>query len=201
MNAENTPQTNKNLPIVTTVLEFAAVTVFVVIVIFVFQRIALMRYNQPVAPAPNGVLTLIPYTATLHGSLQLHPLDLELQKEDFSYHYGRELHKERMNRTVTHWTEPDASVEWNLNPGGGTYEVEICYACPEDSAGGSFTLDVGGTPLSGTVQNTGGWDQWQTFPLGEVQLGGEKVALTVKAQQLGTSALMDLKSIVLKPKG
>lgn len=201
MTAETTPQTSKNFPVIATVLELAAVIVLVVAVIFVFQRIALMRYERPIAPAPDGSIALIPYTATLHGALKLHPLDLELKQADFSYHYGRDLHKERMSRTVTNWTEPDAMVEWKLKPNGGIYEVEISYACPEDSAGSTFTVKVGDTPLLGMVQITGGWDQWQTFSLGDVQLGNEPITLTVSAQQLTTAALMDLKSVVLKPKG
>jgi hypothetical protein len=98
------------------------------------------------------------------------------------------------------WTDPADWVHWVLRvTEPGNFEVAITYACPNDSAGSEYTVEVAGKTLSGKVQGTGSWTQFQTEKLGTLELPADRHTLEVKAKNLVGEGVINLQSITFKP--
>jgi hypothetical protein len=99
------------------------------------------------------------------------------------------------------WTDPAEHPAWHPHLDGGTYEVEIRYACPEESAGSAYTVDAGsGEELTATVWNTGAWTSTSPWlPLGRLELAEGPNTLVVRAQNLAGLAVMNLTGLRLRP--
>ena len=83
---------------------------------------------------------------------------------------------------------------------GGAFDVEVTYACPRENAGSAFTLSVLDQAAKGKVEATGAWNQFVTKKLGTLRLpGAGRYTFTVKADAMPHGAVMNLKSVVLKP--
>lgn len=98
------------------------------------------------------------------------------------------------------WTDQNAFVTWNVAvAAGGTYAVEIRYACTEESAGSRYGVRIDGADeLRGQVWNTGSWaspSPW--LPLGRIRIPAGRSRLTVRAIEKTTYAVMNLSGVRL----
>ncbi len=102
---------------------------------------------------------------------------------------------------VGFWMDENARVEWSVaGQKAGRYRVELNYACEEPSAGSTFDVRIGSSLLSGTVVNTGGWKNYTTVTLGEVELtGGTRAAVVVQATSKPGLGVMNLRNLRLLP--
>lgn len=100
------------------------------------------------------------------------------------------------------WTNPADHPAWDLHVAeGGTYAVEIRYACPGESAGSTYTVGIrSGEELIATVWNTGAWTSTSPWlPLGRIALASGPNTLSVRARDLVGLAVMNLSGIRLRP--
>jgi hypothetical protein len=99
------------------------------------------------------------------------------------------------------WTDPGDYAAWDLHVShGGTYAVEIRYACPAESAGSAYTVSVrSGEELQATVWNTGAWTSTSPWlPLGRIALAPGHNTLSVRARTLVGLAVMNLSGFRLR---
>lgn len=156
--------------------------------------IAFIRTNIPI-PArktfPNNDPKVVQPDAS--GVLTLNPYDAEV--------YGPTIVIEDHHKNLGWWSSADDIVVWTLNvPKPGTYSVEWTYACDPQAAGNRVVVESLGKSLISAVEKTGGWEDYQTSRLGELELPAGEVRLTVKPASRPLPALGDVKSVVLRLK-
>ena len=201
------------------ILEASLVFLLVVGVCWGLGNLAEHQANRPIASSADGVISLPAAKATLIGSVELGPTDKEKQTADFAYHFGRELLAERNGRTISAWSGEDASVQWQFVVAHGIgkdtktpYKIVARLAAPPQSAGNRFSVSIVDVShhdepsevkrFESTVDDTGGWKQWQTVSLGQTQLAPGTYRLIVKpAGPIKNNALMALGGIELQPTG
>jgi hypothetical protein len=81
----------------------------------------------------------------------------------------------------------------------GKYGVWLEWACAEESAGNSFTLEIGPKRLGGRVASTGNWDTYHRTQLAEIELQPGKQQVVFHSAGKISGSLIDLKSIELVP--
>jgi arylsulfatase A-like enzyme len=141
--------------------------------------------NPGYVPNPqekDGTITIHARTAEVHGvQLRFEPLP----------------HK----NTLGFWTRKDdwASFEFTVEK-PGTFAVEVLQGCGEGSGGAEVELAVGGSSLTFTVKDTGGFQNFEAREVGTLTVDKPgRHTLTVKAKTKPGGAVMDLRQITLKP--
>lgn len=102
---------------------------------------------------------------------------------------------------VGYWLSIDGVVQWKTNlPARGTFRVVATLACPADSAGAEFVVDVGTQRANGTVPATGSWTNYTDLDLGPVILRQPgPIDIVVRAIRRPHYAVMNLREIRLVP--
>jgi alpha-L-fucosidase len=97
---------------------------------------------------------------------------------------------------LIHWSKPEQFVTWpvRLNE-AGTYEVTADYDASENSAGNTFTVNLGAQTLRGTVQS----GNYQATVLGRVTLPPGTFEIKIAPAEIKGGDLMNLRGVVLKP--
>ena len=68
------------------------------------------------------------------------------------------------------WTQAGEWLEYSVGLASGTYEVSTRVA--SNVGGGNYIVSLDGTTIgSDSVDNTGGWQAWQTHSLGSISVG------------------------------
>ena len=137
--------------------------------------------NQPklVRPAANGSLTLRAADARI---------------------YGPKIVFEPQYKNLGWWQSDQDRAVWSIELAkAGKYEVTLDYACHNSNAGNRFVLSVGEAKLTGKVAGTGTWDNYQQVKIGQIELPAGASPLTVRSVGEVRSAMIDLRTIVLKP--
>ncbi len=114
------------------------------------------------------------------------------------------------------WTSLDDRMDWNLNVHtSGRYEVVVDYTCPESDVGSLIELSFGDSRLTGRV--TPGWDpplntnqdtlprppgesqmkEFHALHLGQISLQAGAGSLTLKALEIPSKSVMDVRRITL----
>ena len=134
-----------------------------------------------VPQSKDGSVKLPAVDATIHGATARH--DSAQGTENIGY-----------------WTNVQDWVDWNISiKTRGAFEVQITYACSDADAGSEFTVEVANQKLTGKVEATGGWTKFVTKNLGQIQIAAGRQTLAIHATAMPKGAVMDLKTIVLKP--
>ena len=136
----------------------------------------------PNEQATDGTITLPAETADVHGvMLRYEPLP----------------HKD----TLGFWVRPDDWASWDFvvsKP--GRFEVEILQGCGAGSGGSQVEFYVADQKLNATVEETGGFQQFETRSIGSVALDKPgQYTLTVKPLSKPGPAVMDLRRVRLLP--
>jgi alpha-L-fucosidase len=122
---------------------------------------------------------------------ELRVFDGKLKGDKIKFGQGK-----KENAYVEQWSEPDASVTWNLRaPAPGQYNVAITYDALQASDGGVYAVQIDNKPLSGTVQA----GKEQTQRLGHIDLDTGNLTVSVVATQIKGQELMCLRSVTLTP--
>jgi putative membrane-bound dehydrogenase-like protein len=136
--------------------------------------------NKPetVAAAPDGALLLTARNAEIYGKTLV-----------FEDKYGN----------LGFWCSDDDHAIWTVEvPKTGTYAVTLDWACPNQSAGKTFTLQAGAGQLSAKVTGTGGWDNYKQEQVGTIALSAGRQRVTFRpGVKLYSSAMLDLRSVKL----
>ena len=127
------------------------------------------------------------------GVFELKAVDAEIHGNTAQYEQG----PDRDN--IGFWIDPKDYVTWNIDvPTAGRYQVELTYACPDDSAGSEFTVGAeGGPSVRGKVEATGSWGAFKRFAIGELALKAGKQTLSVRAVTMPHGAVMNLQQVRL----
>ncbi|ULL15342.1 alpha-L-fucosidase [Paenibacillus sp. H1-7] len=122
--------------------------------------------------------------------------DGDIQGEKLRYDTGK-----AGRDVVTNWADANDSISWTYRAAeAGDYEVKIVYGAEEGAAGGSFTVETAGQKLAGQVAPKGDGYEFREETLGVIRIEqpGE-YKLTVSANELTGSVLMNLKEVQLAP--
>jgi len=114
--------------------------------------------------------------------------------------FGPSLVFESKYQNLGYWQSEDDYAVWNFElPSGGSYEVEIEYACANSTAGDVLVLSTEGRELRGSVPRTGSWGDYRTWKPGRIDLRRGMNRLTASTPAPLKGAVIDLRAIHLKP--
>ncbi len=137
---------------------------------------------RPNPPNAAGAIVLPARTAQVHGRmLRYEPLP----------------HKE----TLGYWVEADdwASFEFTVDK-PGVFEVEALQGCGKGHGGSVVAFGVGAQRLEMTVEDTGHFQNFVPRVVGKVTLTEPgRHTLSVRALKKAKAAVMDLRSVTLRP--
>jgi arylsulfatase A len=145
----------------------------------------MMQPNPNYLPNPqagDGTVTLPARTAEVHGvQVRYEPLP----------------HK----NTLGFWTRADDWVSWDFTlTRPGSFTVEILQGCGKGQGGSEVEFTLAGQTLLTTVEDTGHFQNFKARTVGTVKLDkAGRYTLTVKAKSKPGVAVMDLRSVTLKP--
>ena len=127
--------------------------------------------------------------------------DIRLMAKDARVHATNMRYEpQTYKNTLGYWTMPEDWADWGFEvPAPGKYEVEVTQGCGKGSGGAEVAVEVGGTTLKFTVQDTGHFQNFIQRTIGTVQLPAGKQTLAVKPQTKPGGAVMDLRRVVLRP--
>jgi alpha-L-fucosidase len=102
---------------------------------------------------------------------------------------------------IGYWTNKKDWVSWDfVLKIPGRFEVEITLACIDNQAGSEYTIAVDKEKLSGKVEGTGEWTKFVSSKIGTLNLSTPgQLTLSVRPNTMPNGAVMNLKSVVLKP--
>jgi hypothetical protein len=102
---------------------------------------------------------------------------------------------------IGHWTDKNDSVQWPvLITKPGAFDIEVSFACEPGSEGSECVMTIGDQAYPGTVKATGGWGDFRTEQGGQITIDKTgPTAITVKARSKPGLAVVNLRSITLKP--
>ncbi len=144
-----------------------------------------MKPNPDYAPNPqakDGSITLDARTAEVQG--------LQLRFEP-------QPHK----NTLGFWTRKEDTVSWQFTvTKPGVFSVEVLQGCGKGQGGSEVEVSVGQQVLGFTVEDTGHFQNFKARDIGKLTLDrAGRYTLTVKPKKKAAAAIMDLRSISLRP--
>ena len=128
------------------------------------------------------------------GSVALKASDAAIQ--------GNQLQYEPDKDCLGFWGDPNDWASWNVKvTKPGTFDVVITLACDRGVGGSEYVVAVADQKLKGKVEDTGAWTAFKTETLGTLSIDkAGKHTLSLKAVRKPGLAVMNLRSIVLKPR-
>ena len=137
--------------------------------------------TRPVRQSDDGTILLHARDVTIHGT---------------TVRYEPQPNK----NTVGYWTRKEDWVSWDFNmTHGGQFEVIVLQGCGKGSGGSDVAFSIGNQTLKMTVQDTGGFQNFVERKIGKVELKPGNHVLTVKPLTKPGLAVMDLRSVTLRP--
>ncbi len=116
--------------------------------------------------------------------------------------HGKKLRyePETYKNVLGYWTEVDDWADWELTvPYDGKYEIEVQCGCGSNNGGSIVRLEVGSESLQWTVRDTGHFQNMVIENIGSIQLKSGTMRLAVRPQSKKGAAVMDIRTIVLRP--
>ena len=155
--------------------------------------VVVLRIDGPaqVAPAASGIVA-----PQADGSIKLQAADADIIGSDARLEGAGESN-------VGYWTNANDYLRWTAKvDSAGEYQVLINYACPKDSDGSEYSVSVGSQSVSGKVKSTGSWTDYAVVQLGAVNIDKPgPVSVTLKPTSKPNLAVMNLRTVALKPTG
>ncbi len=145
----------------------------------------MMTPNPDYAPNPqgkNGTILLHSRRAEIHGTtLRYEPLPNK--------------------NTLGYWTRTEDWASWEFTvTKAGSFTVEILQGCGSKQGGSEVDVVVGKQTLKFTVEDTGGFQNFKARDVGSVKLElPGRYRLELRPQKKTAAAVMDVRSITLKP--
>ncbi len=136
----------------------------------------------PNPQAKDGTVVLPGRTAQVHGiQLRYEPLP----------------HKD----TLGFWTRADDWASWEFTvTKPGTFAVEVLQGCGKGQGGSAVEARVGEQVLKFAVEDTGGFQNFKAREVGTVTIDkAGRHTLTLKATRKAAAAVMDVRTVTLKP--
>ncbi|MGQ9731787.1 MAG: alpha-L-fucosidase [Candidatus Zipacnadales bacterium] len=128
------------------------------------------------------------------GTVRLAAAEAEIIGETAKLEGGNELN-------IGYWTNVNDLAQWQVQVDKpGTFEVQVTYACANDSGNSEYVVVIGDQAVVGKTEITGGWGNYRTVSLGTIRLREPGVVnVMVRGLRKPGVALMNLRSVVLRP--
>jgi len=98
------------------------------------------------------------------------------------------------------WSEVDDWAEWRFNVHSpGRYKIEVVQGCGEGQGGSKVALNVASEAFEFEVLDTGGFQNWKTVEIGEIDLNSGTHHLAVKPIEKAGKGTLDLHKVTLTP--
>lgn len=149
---------------------------------------------QAQMPTPNP--KYLPNPQAVDGAILLHARTARVHGTQLRYE--PQPHK----NTLGFWTHVEDHASWEFTiTRPGRFSVEVLQGCGAGQGGSTAALTASGQTLTFTVVDTGGFQQFQTRTIGELVLDRPgRQSLSIRATKKAAAAVMDVRSITLKPK-
>jgi putative membrane-bound dehydrogenase-like protein len=155
-----------------------------------------ITYLATAGPPPKNFAGNDPVIITpVDGALALRAANAEI--------YGNEIAFESPFGNIGYWHGPRDHVVWTIDlESAGKFDVWLDWACDNGVAGNRFAIAAGAEELRGTIQGTGGWDQYHQQKIGTLSLpaGALRFSLRPDGERVN-GALMDLRGVHLVAAG
>lgn len=132
----------------------------------------------------------------LDGSIELHARDAITHSEKMQYE------PKPQKDCLGFWVHPEDWAEWDFHVSmPGEFKVSLVHGCGNKSGGSEVALLTSkGQVLRFSVEETGGFQNWETIELGSVALDTEGThRVAVQPLSKPGAAVMDIRKIVLTP--
>jgi hypothetical protein len=100
---------------------------------------------------------------------------------------------------IGYWTNTDTRFTWTANVQPGTYKIALIYGLDAAQAGSELEVTAGDKRFKLTPPATGGWGNYKTVEVGEVEIKQPKTPVTVSALSQKGDFIMNLRGIKLVP--
>jgi len=116
--------------------------------------------------------------------------------------HGRAV--KRFNRKgefhISKWRAPAGKAVWHLDvKQPGLFTVKISYAANKPWEGQGYVVRSGEQRLAGTVEATGDWYEYKSFPLGKLELAEGRQTVEIRPAAEVPEDLMYFKALELSP--
>jgi hypothetical protein len=137
--------------------------------------------TRPIVQADDGTILLHARDVTIHGT---------------TVRYEPQPNK----NTIGYWTRKEDWVSWDFVVAhSGRFSVVALQGCGKSSGGSEVAFSVDDQTLKMTVQDTGGFQNFVSREIGILSLTAGAHTLRVKPITKPGLAVMDLRSVALKP--
>ena len=159
-------------------------------VAYLFASFALAAPDRPAASQPARE----PIKQAEDGTILLHARDVTIHGTTVRYEPKPE------KNTIGYWTKKEDWVSWDFAVAkGGKFEVTILQGCGKGSGGAEVEFSIGEQKLKTVVEDTGGFQNFVSRDIGAIELPAGAHTLSVKPLSKPGVAVMDLRSVTLKP--
>ena len=96
------------------------------------------------------------------------------------------------------WTDEKDFADWEfVTDKTATYKVEVTYGCGGGNHGSDVAIEVADQRMIFAVEDTGGFQNWKTIDLGNIELAEGRQILAVRPQNRTGKAVLDIKQVKL----
>jgi putative membrane-bound dehydrogenase-like protein len=163
------------------------------------QMADLLAYLSSVAAPPKTFTGVVPRAIKpdSQGALLLRASECEIR--------GPTLIFEPQFKNLGYWQSDDDWAAWTIDVvRAGDFDVELDYACADDSQGNRFVItttagEALAAPIRAVVAGTGGWNRYRTMHAGTIRLTAAAQTISVRGEGPIRGALFDLRAIRLAP--
>jgi putative membrane-bound dehydrogenase-like protein len=115
--------------------------------------------------------------------------------------FGDTLVFESKYGNLGYFSSANDRAEWTIrSTARGRYAVWVEQACPDETAGSGFAIEIGANRFEAQARGTGGWDEYRRFRVATVELEpGEQTVAVRSSGAIKAGAIADIKSIELRP--
>lgn len=105
---------------------------------------------------------------------------------------------QRRRGCLGHWHDVDSSASWTVSVSEPTVvNVEIVAAVDEQFEGSTFQVLIGDQPLRSTLLATGGWEEYQTYPIGSVKVDSGELTVRLQPTHLSKGVFGNVRAVRL----
>ncbi len=98
------------------------------------------------------------------------------------------------------WGDVEDWAEWRFNVHSpGRYKIEVVQGCGEGQGGSKVAVNVASEAFEFEVVDTGGFQNWKTVEIGEIDLNSGTHHLAIKPIEKADKGTLDLQKVTLTP--
>jgi pectin methylesterase-like acyl-CoA thioesterase len=112
--------------------------------------------------------------------------------------YGTNARLENDGANIGFWSDTDTSFEWSSNVQPGTYKLALTYGLDGAQAGSELAVSVGDKSFKLTPPATGGWGDYKTVEVGEVEIKVPNTPISVSALSQKGDFILNLREVTLR---